>query len=468
MAYYDELNIEEITKLDQNLCAAAHLLRMRYCSIGMTVRKLAGGRYHDYYETVSAFLEHLQKQITKRYPQEKQDAIDERMSSLSQSMVDVLDVLINEYGNLVGFEVMLPVILYTLSINNGFNKATKQKAASRAKKSNEVSAAQKDEKEEREFELKHRELCTITRRIASEESKASGTGFAAGAVLAQTCKAIEDAYREIHPDVAEGFLIQINKDVNLGLFLWKKRPDLVYWEESAYIGELLRGVLEDERFGLDPLDSIISMYVYNEMDKIFMRTGIMGGISPAVYLDEETENGLLKWHFQSLAPEENIDLAQRCVSFCTKKINEFKHDCKEEAGNRCYFLGSKSTPGGDRSAECIEKEYQEIHDFLKKSYTFTADDVKLLFNFYLDNASLNRGRSLRHRALLHIKKVTKKLYAGNFNCGYDKPDKVFLKRVAEGITIQNSSEYCRKLDLYICDNLLLGSMEGSEDSDTTV
>lgn len=176
MAYYDELNIDEIIKLDQQLCAAAHLLRMRYCDIGITVRKITGGTYHDCYETVLVFLEHLRKQIIKRYPQEKQDTIDDRISSLSQSMVDILDVLINEYGNLVGFEVMLPVILYTLSINNGFNKATKQKAASRAKKSNEASPTQikrTAEKEEREFELKHRELCTITRRIASEEFKAT-------------------------------------------------------------------------------------------------------------------------------------------------------------------------------------------------------------------------------------------------------------------------------------------------------
>ena len=334
IAYYDHLSTTEILELDGKLRNCAKLLIRRYQNEKVYMGKKTPSKFLLYKE-IDAFMEHFENLYRARYPKEKDEAVKERVIRSSDSMEEIIACLI-EGRTLCGFSLMLPVILYTLTLNYCFNKSSKQKSESRAKKLRSMKDEIRANSENRDFtnyiseyEIHRKNLCSIEREISCEDFAAFSTFETAVEGLYELTEKIENDYRMINPDARKGFFLRGNADLNLAFYLWRNRDDVVYFEESAYIGELLRGIFNDNRFGLDPLDTIIVMYLINEMDQALMRTGIMGDLPTEAFIDGETENGLLKWHYQSLSTIERGDILNQCIVFCEKKRKSSFTRCRK-------------------------------------------------------------------------------------------------------------------------------------------
>lgn len=350
-----------------------------------------------------------------------EEEVSTRAEHTLSNFIDIISCLV-EGRNLPGIHVMLPVMLYVLTMNNFFNKSSIQKRVTRNEKYKRKHGKNRGDKKAKKWEgpdddpryvIHHRELCAIERKIACEDTAAS---YRASGATETLFPDVENLYYDFSND----------EDLSLAVFICKNRSDLVYFEESAYVGEFLRGILSDNNFGLDPVDTIIAMYVINKIDQVLVRTGVMGCLPSAMILDN-TENGLLKWHYLSTVPQEEemqIDSSElRKLFFATQPTTEDE----EETG---------------------EKKFTEIYEDLKNSDFFSKDDIQSLLDFYLNKEGLEKGRDLRHQALLFVTQNDKKLVKGKSDLDNRETVAEFLNTIREAITFQRTKELLNNLKAY--------------------
>lgn len=168
------------------------------------------------------------------------------------------------------------------------------------------------------------------------------------------------------------------------------------------------------------------MYVINKIDQVLVRTGVMGCLPSAMILDN-TENGLLKWHYLSTVPQEE----------------EMQIDSSEL---RKLFFATQPTPEDEE--ETGEKKFTEIYEDLKNSDFFSKDDIQSLLDFYLNKEGLEKGRDLRHQALLFVTQNDKKLVKGKSDLDNRETVAEFLNTIREAITFQRTKELLNNLKAY--------------------
>lgn len=414
MSELKKMKRDEILILDQKLRRCAQLVMEPYLNLEINIRN----DQEDESQTLCDLLKNIvdyQQAFSTYYKVRFRDRAKEdlklRTEIIGDNINDLFILLKEDELSRPEMGILFPISIYVLIINNCFNKYAIERENQRIKeavKKHNKKARSENTKEisyedmvRNMFKFSNRKLCSITRTISEEKYDELGTYDKNIFALAVVLKKL---HRKNLKESTKAIAIQSLWDypeINLAKHLALNRKELIYYGESAQAGILLKSVLLINAKIDKPLDRILRLYIANEIDQILMRTGVMNGLTADVFLDMETNNGIVKWYCEQiglLQREDRVGNFREYLSqwqVCLDEIKKLKESGEANQCVICEYCEDDKSDTRNESFDCLYEDLDRNCPFSKKD----ADDI---LEFYLNKEVLGKKGDLRHTAMQYI------------------------------------------------------------------
>lgn len=208
--------------------------------------------------------------------------------------------------------------------------------------------------------------------------------------------------RAISPSV-----LRYYRETSLGIHLTIEHKMLVYYGECAQAGLLLRNILQVNSKTDKPLDRILRLYIANEIDQILMRTGVLNGMPADVFLDMDTNNGLLKWYCENtnlLSSENRINKYIEYLEQWEDLLTKPRKIQKGDSTNKALFSENHKDSKAD-AKDSHKVSFSSLYKDLDQNYQLTMIDADKILDFYLNETRIREKWDVRHIALKYLNRL---------------------------------------------------------------